>query len=140
MAFAWSLTETVRYPFYAFSLLGLEPPYPLLWMRYSTFYILYPLGAGSEAALIYSTLPHSSPFPSWASWLQGMWKPQDYARGVLLLIWPPGKPAFNLWSPSPELILGTLPALYVLYTYMIKQRRKALGAGKGRLLSDKKAQ
>ncbi|KAF4599549.1 hypothetical protein EYR40_006643 [Pleurotus pulmonarius] len=107
MVFAWSATETIRYPFYACGLLGFEP-YPLLYLRYTTFYLLYPLGASSEAFIIYSTLPKSSPIPSLQSWMQGMWNLTDYVRGVLFCIWWPG--------------------LYVMYTYMIKQRRKVLGS------------
>ncbi|KAK0455066.1 PTPLA-domain-containing protein [Armillaria borealis] len=92
MVFAWSATE-------------------LLYLRYTLFYVLYPLGASSEAFLNYATLPTSSPVPSWLSWAQGMWKPTDYIRGLLFLIWWPG--------------------LYVMYTHMIVQRRKVLGPGKG---------
>ncbi|KAF5370638.1 hypothetical protein D9758_001859 [Tetrapyrgos nigripes] len=106
MVFAWSFTEVIRYSFYASNLLGYEPQI-LLYLRYTTFYVLYPLGAGSEAFLIYSSLPSSSPVPSWSSWITGMWKPTDYARAVLFLIWWPG--------------------LYVMYTHMIKQRRKIFG-------------
>ncbi|KAF8972977.1 PTPLA-domain-containing protein [Flammula alnicola] len=106
MVLAWSSTEVIRYAFYAFNLVGMNP-YVLLWLRYTTFYVLYPLGAGSEAFLTYATLPSSSPVPGWHSWLRGMWKPADYARAVLFLIWWPG--------------------LYVMYTYMISQRRKVLG-------------
>lgn len=93
MVLAWSATEVIRYSFYAFNLLG-ENPYVLLYLRYTTFYILYPIGASSEAFLTYATLPASSPIPGWKSWLQGMWKPTDYVRGILFLIWWPGKLAF----------------------------------------------
>ncbi|KAL0956284.1 hypothetical protein HGRIS_002442 [Hohenbuehelia grisea] len=117
MVFAWSATESIRYPFYACNLLGYEP-YPLLYLRYTTFYALYPLGAGSEAFLIYATLPKSSPIPSWQSWVQGMWRPADYIRAGLFAIWWPG--------------------LYVMYTYMISQRRKVLGASQGRTLQTPK--
>ncbi|KAJ8456381.1 hypothetical protein ONZ45_g18744 [Pleurotus djamor] len=102
MVFAWSATESIRYPFYACSLLGLEP-YPLLYLRYTTFYILYPLGASSEAFLIWATVPHSFPMNIDLTSFQGVW---DCARGVLFTIWWPG--------------------LYVMYTYMISQRRKVL--------------
>ncbi|KAK7472626.1 hypothetical protein VKT23_000739 [Stygiomarasmius scandens] len=105
MVFAWSFTEVIRYSFYAANLLGYEPSV-LLYLRYTTFYVLYPLGAGSEAFLIYSTLPSSSPVPSWSSWVRGMWKPTDYIRAGLFGIWWPG--------------------LYVMYTHMIKQRRKVI--------------
>ncbi|KAG8742672.1 hypothetical protein FRC10_001028 [Ceratobasidium sp. 414] len=102
MVLAWSITEVIRYSFYACNLAGKESSI-LLYLRYTTFYILYPLGASSEAALIFSTLPNSSP-------LNGKWTTYDLLRGVFFTIWWPG--------------------LYVMYTYMIKQRRKVLGGGK----------
>ncbi|KAF7793953.1 hypothetical protein EIP86_005077 [Pleurotus ostreatoroseus] len=98
MVLAWSLTEVVRYLFYALTLLGSEPR-PLLWVRYTAFYALYPLGAGSEAFLIWSTLPWGVPPYAWA--------PHDVLRAAL----------FGVWWPS----------LYVLYTHMMKQRRRVLG-------------
>lgn len=93
MVVSWSATEVIRYSFYACNLLGYEP-YVLLYLRYTTFYILYPLGASSEAFLIYATLPRSSPWPGWQSWVYGMWKPTDYVRAVLFLIWWPGEQIF----------------------------------------------
>ncbi|KAG8921139.1 hypothetical protein FRC01_000392 [Tulasnella sp. 417] len=103
MVLAWSLTEVVRYAFYACNVLGLEP-YPLLWIRYTTFWILYPIGAPSEAFLMFSTLPVSL-------------SPVRYNLGSFTL---------SNWI---VLILYTIwwPSLYFLYTYMIKQRRKVLG-------------
>jgi very-long-chain (3R)-3-hydroxyacyl-CoA dehydratase len=62
MLLAWSVTEVIRYPFYVLNLLGTEW-YPLNWLRYNTFLVLYPLGAGSEAFLSYSTLPPLSTLP-----------------------------------------------------------------------------
>ncbi|KAJ3877725.1 PTPLA-domain-containing protein [Lentinula edodes] len=109
MVFAWSLTEVIRYSFYACNLLGYEPS-ELLYLRYTTFYVLYPLGASSEAFLIYATLPSTSPIPSWSSWIMGMWTPTDYIRATLFLIWWPG--------------------LYIMYTHMVKQRRKVFGSGR----------
>ena len=89
MVLAWSLTEVIRYPFYALSLLD-SKPYTLLYLRYTTFYVLYPLGAFSEAYLNYLTLPKSNPIPSLQSWAFGaVWTPYDLFRGVMLLVWPP---------------------------------------------------
>ncbi|KAF9529320.1 tyrosine phosphatase-like protein, partial [Crepidotus variabilis] len=99
MVFAWSFTEVIRYSFYAFNLVGMNP-YPLLWLRYTTFYILYPLGASSEAFVNLATLPSSIK----------AWQLTDYVRAVLFAIWWPG--------------------LYIMYTYMIVQRRKVLGKPK----------
>merc|ERR1711892_643096 len=39
MLFAWSVTEVVRYSFYVANIVGFVP-YPLLWCRYSFFYVL----------------------------------------------------------------------------------------------------
>ncbi|KAJ7287596.1 PTPLA-domain-containing protein [Mycena rebaudengoi] len=101
---AWSITEIVRYSFYATNLLGYEPPI-LLYLRYTLFYVLYPVGAGSEAFLIYGTLPFSTSIPTLKS-LSG-WTAPEYARAGLFLIW---------W-----------PALYQMYTHMMSQRRKVIG-------------
>jgi very-long-chain (3R)-3-hydroxyacyl-CoA dehydratase len=67
-------------------LVGLEPR-PLVWLRYTLFYALYPIGAGSEASLIFATLPRSSPVPS----AKGTWKFTDYGRALLFLIWWPSE-------------------------------------------------
>ncbi|KAJ6499364.1 PTPLA-domain-containing protein [Mycena sanguinolenta] len=102
---AWSITEVVRYSFYACSLLGSEPSV-LLYLRYTMFYVLYPVGASSEAFLAYSTLPFPSGIPTLESFLG--WSAPEYARAVLFLVW---------W-----------PSLYQLYTYMIAQRRRIFGS------------
>jgi len=106
MVLAWSITEVIRYSFYSFNLLG-KNPYPLLWLRYTTFFVLYPIGASSEAFVNYASLPKSSPLPLF---LQGSWKLSDSIRGLLFVIWWPG--------------------LYVMYTHMMAQRRRVLIPGK----------
>lgn len=70
--------------------------------RYTLFYVLYPLGAGSEAMLIFSTLPSHWPW-------QAAWSFREYVYAGLFAIWWPG--------------------LYVMYTHMIKQRKRAIGKG-----------
>ncbi|OCH88253.1 PTPLA-domain-containing protein [Obba rivulosa] len=119
MVLSWAITEVVRYSFYAFALLGREPRFLLL-LRYTLFYVLYPTGAGSEAGLIYASLPSPGPAASLLShlpvrfqalfekpWYQAL---HDDVRGVLFCIWWPG--------------------LYVMYTHMMKQRRRVLGKGR----------
>jgi very-long-chain (3R)-3-hydroxyacyl-CoA dehydratase len=44
---SWSLVEVPRYLFYALNIVGLVP-YPLFWLRYSLFAILYPTGISGE--------------------------------------------------------------------------------------------
>ncbi|CCM05068.1 uncharacterized protein FIBRA_07274 [Fibroporia radiculosa] len=131
MVFSWSVTEVVRYTFYAFSLLGSEP-HVLLWLRYTLFYILYPTGAGSEAGLIYASLPSMPPSIPFLS--------SDWYGWVLPLSWPLSTPR---WIETLHddlrciMFMVWWVGLYVLYTYMIKQRRKVLGAGAGRRLGGK---
>ena len=83
MVLSWSLTEVVRYSFYAFSLLGTEPA-PLVFLRYTLFYLLYPTGASSEAFLMYATLPT----PVLSLGLQG--GVHALVRKVLFVTWWPG--------------------------------------------------
>ena len=92
MVLSWSLTEVIRYEFYACTLLGAEP-FPLLWLRYTTFYVLYPTGASSEAALIFATLPGRG----------AAWGLTDYARAVLFGIWWPCKHPFLSFFSEEEL-------------------------------------
>ena len=59
MILAWSITEIVRYSFYFCALIG-NVPFVLLYLRYTLFYILYPLGAGSEFVLVILSMPYSN--------------------------------------------------------------------------------
>jgi len=112
MVLAWSLTEVIRYAFYAITLLNKQPPF-LLYLRYTTFYILYPLGASSEAFLIYATLPNSRPGkPTAESLIYGTWFIPDYIRGLMFILWWPG--------------------LFLMFSHMVKQRAKIYGGGKAR--------
>jgi len=97
MVLAWSLAEIIRYTFYAFNLAGLNSS-TLVWIRYTAFYVLYPVGASSEASLIYATLPSSSIL----GWLQGMYKLTDYIRAGLFILWWPGMNLY--WVSGPILI------------------------------------
>ncbi|KAI0046079.1 PTPLA-domain-containing protein [Auriscalpium vulgare] len=107
MVLSWAVTEVVRYPFYAASLVGWEPR-ALLWLRYTTFYVLYITGASSEAFANLATLPRSTDLADWDAYA--------LFRGAMFAIW---------W-----------PSLYVLYTHMIKLRRKNF-SGPGRTLGAK---
>lgn len=84
MVLAWSLTEVPRYSYYALGLIGLHPPPWLTWIRYSTFYILYPLGAGSEALLALSTISE------WQHGLYAIWSLEDWLKAAMVFIWIPG--------------------------------------------------
>jgi very-long-chain (3R)-3-hydroxyacyl-CoA dehydratase len=95
MVFAWSVTEVVRYTYYAYNLArAKQVPNMLVWLRYNAFYILYPLGAGSEMFLTFLSLDDAQALsPLYALILK-----------VILLIYIPG--------------------FYVMFTHMIKQRKR----------------
>lgn len=54
-SFAWTITELVRYSFYLLSLFNRQPAW-LLWMRYTFFIGLYPLGVTGEWFIIAAPL------------------------------------------------------------------------------------
>ena len=97
MLIAWSVTEVIRYSFYGFNLLMGSAPYPLVWLRYTLFFALYPIGVGSEVALLYASLDNLAAIaPIW--------------RTIFIY-----------------LMLLYIPGLPVLYLHMIGQRKKVLG-------------
>jgi hypothetical protein len=137
MILAWSITESIRYAFYACSLLGFQPK-PLLWLRYNTFYILYPLGAGSEAFLMASVLPPLRTLPAalkslikhqqsagLLSAVRG-WGAYELFVGFLFVIWWPG--TFIFPSGIASLANGLSSALRPVHAY---DRLEAQGVWKG---------
>ncbi|KAG5980940.1 hypothetical protein E4U43_006678 [Claviceps pusilla] len=99
MLLAWSVTEVIRYTYFALSLTGMLPPL-LTWVRYTTFYVLYPLGITSECMLVY-----------------GATGPARYASnsggGVAVAV---------LYA----ILAIYVPGSYILFTHMMKQRRKVM--------------
>lgn len=80
MLVAWSVTEVIRYSFFACNLGFGDVPDFLLWLRYNTFFVLYPIGITSECMLVFTTVSmawEDSPL------LGGLWI-------AVLLIYVPG--------------------------------------------------
>lgn len=94
MLLAWSFTEVVRYSYFVFTLSGLGVPSFLSFLRYNTFTVLYPLGIASECWLVYQAIPAAKMLDERI----------PYALWAILAIYVPGS--------------------YVLFTHMIKQRRR----------------
>ncbi|KAH9461149.1 hypothetical protein MJO28_009693 [Puccinia striiformis f. sp. tritici] len=97
MVLAWSCTEVIRYAHYAFGLVDIKSGV-LEWLRYSTFYVLYPIGAGSEAAVMFLAFRAAK-----AAELSPI---ITYTIISLVCIWP--------------------PALAVMMKHMSRQRKKYL--------------
>ena len=53
---AWCLSEMIRYGFFACKEANMQP-YIMVWLRYSGFLVLYPLGVSSELAMVWLALP-----------------------------------------------------------------------------------
>jgi very-long-chain (3R)-3-hydroxyacyl-CoA dehydratase len=109
MIAAWSCVEIVRYLFLALNVIGVAP-YPLLWLRYSLFYILYPIGVYGEMKVIYDSLDRieSENFLSYN--LPNAWNiPFSFATYLRVFLY-----------------VLYIPGLVNQYTYMMKQRRVVL--------------
>ncbi len=65
VAFAWTVTEWVRYSFYFLSLFNIQPRL-LLWLRYTFFIVLYPCGVTGEwLILIAPAIAFTPPFAAY---------------------------------------------------------------------------
>lgn len=71
MLFAWSATEVIRYTYFAFSLGHGDVPDHLKWLRYNTFFVLYPLGISSECWLVYQAMEPAKQMDPRIVW--GLW-------------------------------------------------------------------
>lgn len=106
---AWSITEIIRYGYYGFNLINFVPSL-LVWLRYTTFIVLYPIGVTGELLCFY-----------WA---------QSYAANHN--VWSIEMPNNNNVTFSYYYFLWLVMALYIplfpqLYMHMFAQRKKVLG-------------
>ena len=117
LLFAWCPTECIRYSFYLVKELrsGKDTkkesvvPGWLLWIRYSGFIVLYPMGFTGELFVLYTSLEEVKNHPTlnFVQWI-------IYGE---FLVYPYGA--------------------FVLFTYMLKQRRKTLYPPKDKTKKEK---
>lgn len=105
---AWSLSELIRYSFFAMKEMG-SVPYLSLWLRYSGFIVLYPLGVASELTMVYLALPYIKSSKMW-----------NYPMPNALNF------GFDYYIACLLVCLVYIPGLPQLYGYLLKQRRKML--------------
>lgn len=73
MLIAWSITEVIRYSYFAVNLSYGSVPAFMTWLRYNTFFVLYPLGISSECWLVWrSIVPAKSYNQAWQWVLRGI--------------------------------------------------------------------
>ncbi|XP_059624145.1 very-long-chain (3R)-3-hydroxyacyl-CoA dehydratase PASTICCINO 2 [Cornus florida] len=113
LVISWSITEIIRYSFFGTKeALGSAPSW-LLWLRYSTFLLLYPTGITSEVGLIYTALPYIKASEKYCIRMPNKlnFSFDYFYAGILALgIYVPGSPH--------------------MYGYMLGQRKKALAKSK----------
>ncbi|OVA10810.1 Protein-tyrosine phosphatase-like [Macleaya cordata] len=116
LVISWSFTEIIRYSFFGMKeALGFAPSW-LLWLRYSTFLVLYPTGITSEIGLIYTALKYIKGSEKYCIRMPNKWNfsfDYFYAAILTLLIYFPG--------------MDLIPHMY---RYMLRQRKKALSKSK----------
>ncbi|EFP05368.1 hypothetical protein CRE_26953 [Caenorhabditis remanei] len=109
---AWSVTEVIRYSFYALSVLKQPIPYFLLWLRYTLFYVLYPMGVSGELLTLFASL-------------------KEVDEKKILTLEMPNRlnMGISFWWVLIIAALTYIPGFPQLYFYMIGQRKKVLGGG-----------
>jgi len=113
LVISWCITEIIRYSFFGTKeALGFAPSW-LLWLRYSTFLLLYPVGIASEVGLIYFALPFIKASEKYCIRMPNKWNFSfEYFYGAII--------AIGIYVPgSPH-----------LYFYMLGQRKKVLAKSK----------
>ncbi|KAG2595637.1 very-long-chain (3R)-3-hydroxyacyl-CoA dehydratase PASTICCINO 2A-like [Panicum virgatum] len=113
LVLSWSITEVIRYSFFglkeAFGII----PYRHLWLRYSTFLVLYPIGLVSELGLIYAALPSMKASGKYCLKMPNKWNS-----------------SFSYYYFSIILSILYIPGFPYLFHYMLTQRKKALSKAK----------
>jgi len=86
----WAVTEVVRYLFYASNLISKDVPYPLFYLRYSLFMVLYPAGITGEVLQMVTSMDHWS--VSNPLWMRSLM--------LILVLYIPGSPIMilNMWG------------------------------------------
>ncbi|KAF5960440.1 hypothetical protein HYC85_001649 [Camellia sinensis] len=116
LVISWSITEIIRYSFFGTKEALGSAPSGLMWLRYSTFLLLYPTGITSEVGLIYIAMPYIKESEKYCVRMPNKWNfsfDYFYAAILVLGIYVPGM----ICSPH-------------MYTYMLGQRKKALSKSK----------
>jgi len=108
---AWSVTEIIRYSYYAFNLLG-PVPHILVFLRYTTFIVLYPIGVTGELLCFYWAQMHARTSNQWSI---EMPNPANVTFSYFYFLW--------------MVMLSYIPIFPQMYLHMFGQRKKILGSG-----------
>ena len=108
MLLAWSATEVIRYSYFAVNIAYGKVPAALTWLRYNTFFVLYPMGISSECWLIWlATGPARRKFGGVGQW--GLW--------AVLGVYVPGKFCLRTLKLLESVVLTGCRVLYSVYPH-----------------------
>lgn len=116
---AWSVTEIIRYGYYALNIVKLVP-HIVVWLRYTTFIALYPIGVTGE--------------------LLCFWWAQSFAKtNKVWTIEMPNKlnSTFSYFYFLWIVMFLYIPLFPQMYLHMFAQRRKILGGANSSSAKDK---
>lgn len=109
---AWSITEIIRYSNYALATYN-QAPYFLVWLRYTLFTVLYPLGVSGELLCMYWAVEELKRTKQWTIEFPNKWNVMFYFHHYIIFT-----------------MILYIPFFPPLYMHMIRQRRKVLGTNK----------
>jgi len=107
---AWCIAEITRYSYYGFNIVGFIP-YPIIWARYTFFYVLYPVGVTGELLVYWTSLGYVGRTKMWSIEM-----PNKYNI------------SFSLWTVILMIMLVYIPLFPQMYFHMMQQRKKTLGS------------
>ncbi|KAF7395259.1 hypothetical protein HZH68_009309 [Vespula germanica] len=106
---SWCIAEIIKYSYYFMNLIEYIP-YFLIWLRYSSFIILYPTGISGELLCIYNAIIYSKSNPDvWSYTLPNQWNFTFSYLYLLIMV-----------------VITYIPGSPILYKHMLSQRQKAL--------------
>ena len=105
---AWTITEIIRYGFYSANLLGIKAT-PLVFLRYTLFVILYPVGVTGELLCIYVAAARAGETGQWSYPMPNKYNISFSFQLFLFVV-----------------MLSYLPIFPQLYLHMFAQRKKVL--------------
>jgi len=105
---AWTLTEMIRYGYYSANLMGLQAS-PLVFLRYTLFIALYPLGVTGELLCIYAAADQAGQTGRWSYPMPNKFNFAFSFQFFLFLV-----------------MLSYIPIFPQLYLHMFAQRKKVL--------------
>lgn len=108
---AWSITEIIRYGYYTLNLVN-AVPYFLIYLRYTTFIALYPIGVTGELLCFYWAQHYAKHHKVWS-----MEMPNKYNVTFSYF--------YLLWT----IMLIYIPQFPQMYLHMFAQRKKIIGGG-----------